>query len=366
MRSRSRTLVSVGLVGGLVLAAGAATLLPGTATPAAAEALPPYASCDALLAHYRAELERTATPYGLGGGDVLYAARGGAEADMAVAASAEQAAPVAPGPTGTNLQESGVDEPDVAKTVRGLLFAISERGLEVVRTGAKPALLGRAPLEGDSWGAELLVDGDRVLVLAPGLGPRTSGRRATSRPRADRPDVRPDHRPALRRRGPGGAAAAGAPRPRRPLPVGPAVRAGRSGWSPPRCPTWRRAAAEPYGRPRRPPRWPATGSWPARRRWPTCFAADPAWRGRRPARVGTGRRLRPGPPRRVAAGGEHAAGHHARPVAGPGRAGPHRSHHGRRAGLRLRRAAVRRDQPLGHRAAAGRRCGAACAGCRSR
>ena len=172
MRSRTRTLVGAGLVTGLVLASGAATLLPGTAPRAAAEALPPYADCDALLAHYRAELERTATPYGLGGGGfgIAESRASGAGGDLAVAApsaaSADESAP-----TGTNLQEAGVDEPDIAKTVGGLLFAISDRGLEVVRTGARPQLLGSVPLGSDTWGAELLVDGDRVLVLVPGHGP---------------------------------------------------------------------------------------------------------------------------------------------------------------------------------------------------
>jgi len=174
MRSRPRTLISAGLVTGLVLASGVATLLPGTATRAAAQALPPYASCDALLAHYRAELERTAVPYGLGGGGTArlavaeQAAGGDTAADSAVAAPLPAAADA---PTGTNLQEAGVDEPDTAKTVGGLLFAVSDRGLEVVRAGAQPEQLGHLPLEGQSWGAELLVDGDRVLVLAPGYGP---------------------------------------------------------------------------------------------------------------------------------------------------------------------------------------------------
>ena len=172
MRSRTRTLVSAGLVTGLVLASGVATLLPGTAPRAAAEALPPYASCDALLAHYRAELERTATPYGLGGGGfgIAEARASGEEGDMAVAAPAPAGADDS-APTGTNLQEAGVDEPDTAKTVGGRLFAISDRGLEITSTGAQPGRLGSVPLEGQTWGAELLVDGDRVLVLAPGHGP---------------------------------------------------------------------------------------------------------------------------------------------------------------------------------------------------
>ena len=170
MRARSRTLASAGLVTGLVLATGVATLLPGTAPRAAAEALPAYASCDALLAHYRAELERTAQPWGLGsGGGMARAFAAPASAESATSADSSVSA-AAPAPSGTNLQEAGVDEPDTAKTVGGLLFAISDRGLEVVRAGAQPQRLASVPLDLDTWGAELLVEGDRVLVLAPSAG----------------------------------------------------------------------------------------------------------------------------------------------------------------------------------------------------
>jgi hypothetical protein len=57
-----------GVVAALVLTAGAVTLLPGAAPEAAAAALVPYESCDALLEQYRSELEKTATPWGIGCG----------------------------------------------------------------------------------------------------------------------------------------------------------------------------------------------------------------------------------------------------------------------------------------------------------
>jgi hypothetical protein len=268
MRSRPRTLISAGLVTGLVLASGVATLLPGTATRAAAQALPPYASCDALLAHYRAELERTAVPYGLGGGGTArlavaeQAAGGDTAADSAVAAPL----PAAAAPTGTNLQEAGVDEPDTAKTVaRPALRDLRARPGDRRAPARSPSASGSVPLRGQTWGAELLVDGDRVLVLAPGFEPRAPARRGRAGDGAGSPSrVGPHLGAAVRRRRPGAAAAAGAAGPRRPLPVGPALRRlgpaghllvpGRGGVQP----------LEPYGRPRRRRRWPATASWRAR------------------------------------------------------------------------------------------------------
>lgn len=160
-----------GVVAALVVAAGALTLLPGAAPEAAAEGLVPYDSCGDLLEQYRTELERTATPWGFGhgfGGPAFARQAAGATADATTAAGeSATGGAVGSGPTGTNLQEQGVDEPDIAKVVDDLLFAVSENRLQVVRTGPQPQLLAHVRLGEQAWGAELLVDGDRVLVLVP-------------------------------------------------------------------------------------------------------------------------------------------------------------------------------------------------------
>ncbi|MBW3551301.1 MAG: glycosyltransferase [Proteobacteria bacterium] len=163
-----------GVVAALVLAAGATTLLPGAAPEASAEALVPYDSCGALLEQYRAELEKTATPWGFGAGFGLHGG-GFASAESRSAATLTAAAPqpagasldqsAGAGVTGTNLQERGVDEPDLAKTSGDLLLAVGQNRLQVLRRGPVPELLGSAPLGRESWNAELLVDGDRVLVI---------------------------------------------------------------------------------------------------------------------------------------------------------------------------------------------------------
>jgi hypothetical protein len=174
----------VGVVTALAVGAGSLTLLPGGSSAYAA-GLVAWEDCDELLGHYRTELARTASPYGIGiggGGGVLMAednagGAGGAGTDMAVAAQAPAAAEstssrtsgaVGTGPTGTNLQEAGVDEPDTAKLRDDLLVAVAAGRLQVVRTGAQPQVLSSVPLGDGVGGGELLVDGDRVLVVGTG------------------------------------------------------------------------------------------------------------------------------------------------------------------------------------------------------
>ena len=166
--SRRSLATSTGLVAAVVLAAGAVTLLPGATPPAAADVLVPYAGCGELLEHYRSELARRATPHGSGGGFLASADSAG---PVPVAARAQgngdELGAVGAGPTGTNVQERGVDEPDTAKTVDGLLYVIARNRLQVLSTGADPDLLSSLPLGEQAYGAELLVQGDRVLVVVP-------------------------------------------------------------------------------------------------------------------------------------------------------------------------------------------------------
>ena len=160
-----------------------ATTTPTTETPPAdsqfASTLQNFDECDALLAHIRAEAMSRVGPYGLDGdrfGPVFgarAAAEEAAEADFAAADSA--AAPAAtsgsddgaggPDFSGTNVQVIGVDEPDVVKTDGRRIITVRNGTLTVVDvTGAEPAITGRVLL-GERWGGELLLHGDRVLVI---------------------------------------------------------------------------------------------------------------------------------------------------------------------------------------------------------
>jgi hypothetical protein len=67
--------------------------------------------------------------------------------------------------TGTNVQEAGVDEPDLVKTTGGLLVRISDGSLKTDDvSGAVPRRLGVVPL--DRMGnPQLLLSGDRAVVI---------------------------------------------------------------------------------------------------------------------------------------------------------------------------------------------------------
>ena len=203
-RWRSRTAA----VAALATTAGLVSLVPGAAPTAAAAGLVPWADCDAMTAHYRAELVRTASPWGVGGGHRI-GVEDSASADGPVPARAAESSAdtaltgpaVGSGPTGTNLQEAGVDEPDTAKLAGDLVVTVAAGRLQVLRGGATPELLSSIPLGADAGGGELLVDGSRVLVVtsawrpapgAPGTpwsppGPAETGPAGTSLPVVDLP-----------------------------------------------------------------------------------------------------------------------------------------------------------------------------------
>ena len=111
-------------------AIGAVQLAPGAAPSAQAAGLTSYSGCDELLAAYRSELERSATTGVLGWPErmaVPATAPGAATSGMAARDSAATGA-VGSGPTGTNLQEQGVDEPDLAKLRDGRLVVLTGAG----------------------------------------------------------------------------------------------------------------------------------------------------------------------------------------------------------------------------------------------
>lgn len=70
--------------------------------------------------------------------------------------------------SGTNVQEAGVDEPDVVKTNGVALFAVENGRLEAVDVrGARPKLLDTLALD-NGWSHELFLSGTHLLVLSRG------------------------------------------------------------------------------------------------------------------------------------------------------------------------------------------------------
>jgi uncharacterized secreted protein with C-terminal beta-propeller domain len=184
--SRTATRVAVG--GGAAVALAAALVLvpggPGEQTARAAS-LTPFADCDELAAWFRDAAGGSVGPYGFGwyggGADgpvtaMEESAAGDAMGDDSAGAAAPEAArqdasagldagPVGPGETGTNVQEVGVDEPDLLKTDGRRLLVVRGDTLVVLDvSGTSPREQGRLELPPGSAG-ELLVSGDTALVL---------------------------------------------------------------------------------------------------------------------------------------------------------------------------------------------------------
>ena len=139
--------------------------------------LVPFDSCEALLDHVKTQALEQVGPYGLDGGVISYAegaaTTAAAEADLSAVAGSDDSAAAAPGGDGaaardystTNVQEVGVDEPDILKSDGRRVVALARGGLNVVDvTGPAPVLLGSLEL-GDFWARDMFLSGDRVLLL---------------------------------------------------------------------------------------------------------------------------------------------------------------------------------------------------------
>jgi hypothetical protein len=145
---------------------------PVTGPPlrAVAASLTAFGSCEELRRWYVDAALPQVGPWGFGSVytvpvDRASAAAPGAASDRAVGSSA----------TGTNVQEAGIDEPDLAKTDGEILVRVAGEDLVVVDvSGATARPLARLPLPGPrGTQRELLLVDDTVLVVGneTGWGP---------------------------------------------------------------------------------------------------------------------------------------------------------------------------------------------------
>lgn len=149
----------------------------GLAPSAAASELPAFGDCSAFTRHMQKIAEPEVGPYGLGGGGgyggpAVLRAEGAPAVDAATPQSAPKAgaapaAAVGNGPTGTNVQERGVDEPDVAKIDGTRVVSLTNGILTVVdASGSKPKLAGSLRFPKNQYPTEMFVlDSHRALVL---------------------------------------------------------------------------------------------------------------------------------------------------------------------------------------------------------
>jgi hypothetical protein len=159
-----------------------------------------FDACDDLLAYLRTEGAKVVGPYGFDGGSskIALEATAGATTDVRRdaaaptpgAATADQsAAPQVAGTdySATNVQEEGVDEPDLVKTDGRKLATIAGGRLRLVDlTAPLPRAGGSLALDASGYlGGELLLVGDRVVVLRPvTVGAGTDGQQDIAPPPA--------------------------------------------------------------------------------------------------------------------------------------------------------------------------------------
>ena len=172
---------------GLVLAMGAAASpAPGAQRKGGgADKLTAFRSCDSLVSYARRNARRTGggpgvptrapsltplviTPINDVMSESLAAPAPAAGQDES---SGGSGATGGPGFSGTNVQEAGVDEPDVVKTDGKRVVAITADTLRILDvTGPGPRVVGTLKLEG--YAQQMLIRGDRALVMAS-LGEET-------------------------------------------------------------------------------------------------------------------------------------------------------------------------------------------------
>jgi len=161
MRARGRIALAVATIALVACAfAAAATRTPARGDSPRAARLVAFRSCGELLVYARSHTAPLVGPWGFGGGGVAPLPVG-----VPSAAASDGGKTEGVDYSGTNVQEQGVDEPDLAKTDGTTLFAVANGRVESVDvSSSKPRLLDTLKLD-SGFGQELLLSNDRLLVL---------------------------------------------------------------------------------------------------------------------------------------------------------------------------------------------------------
>ncbi|MFE3447634.1 beta-propeller domain-containing protein [Nonomuraea sp. NPDC059194] len=126
-----------------------------------------YDSCDDMLSGLRENTAKNVSSWGLGGPPIMYMERSDV-AGKAVPQSANEGK--AADHSTTNVHEQGVDEPDLVKTDGRRVITVSNGKLRVIDAATRK-ITGTLELAKENWVAgDLLVSGDRALVLFNGGG----------------------------------------------------------------------------------------------------------------------------------------------------------------------------------------------------
>jgi Beta propeller domain len=155
-------------------------LPPWAGSAAAIARLVTYDSCEQTLNALIESTKGQVGPYGLGTDVRLFSgvpapAAREAAGDSAAGSSEEPAGVPAPaaepgggqGYSGTNVHETGVDEPDLVKTDGRRLLTVTDGVLRVTDVATR-RLVGELRLAPRSWPDQILLYGDRALLIARG------------------------------------------------------------------------------------------------------------------------------------------------------------------------------------------------------
>lgn len=178
-------------VAGLLMVFSIAVASPGVSQEMSPAELIRFDDCDAFLDHVKTEALARVGPYGLGGRPYLAfeaAEAAAAEAEAAEAAADDGNALVAGiDYSATNVQEIGVDEPDIVKTDGKRIVALSRGVLyHIDVSGDDPTVVSTYDLWpwtnsfGNGWtlpDTQLFLKGDTVLLMMSGHGYVTGGAR---------------------------------------------------------------------------------------------------------------------------------------------------------------------------------------------
>ena len=137
-------------------------------------ALVSFTTCDDLLSYLQEQAIARVGPYGLDSGGwygpigILRMEEGMmmAEPEMALAADSDASMTAGVDYSGTNVQEVGIDEPDIIKTDGSRILVLSGNEFHFIDvSGPTPELTDSLSFEGH-WPREILFSGDRAFVLA--------------------------------------------------------------------------------------------------------------------------------------------------------------------------------------------------------
>lgn len=191
LRRSSGLLIAATAASVVAVAAPAATAATKQQQPRPASArLATFARCDALLSYARRQAvahPEIVPVAGEGFGPVMSQPGVTVVERPASAGPQEDSGAATQGVdfSGTNTQEADVDEPDTVKTDGRRIFVIAQGRLHAlaVSDGGKPRLVGSLALTGDGgsatagdtastfgYGAEMLLQGDRLLVIGTQYG----------------------------------------------------------------------------------------------------------------------------------------------------------------------------------------------------